>query len=233
MKKILTILCILLLATTVSAATLKGSIYDTSLNLEKDVLIEVGQQKFLSKDGSYQFTLDEGTYELISRKGLTEIKEDVVVKGDMVYDVFLLADFKDEDQLWKETDDDLFADAPTEEKWPLWKYILGGLIAAWALIRFGKARVKYGSLGKFKKQIKQEQKKTVAEHKRDIANEPSYVEKAFEIIKKHDGRISQEQLRKEMLPLSEAKISLIVTELEHTNKVVKVKKGRGNVILVK
>jgi uncharacterized membrane protein len=36
-----------------------------------------------------------------------------------------------------------------------------------------------------------------------------------------------------MLPLSEAKISLIVTELEHTNKVVKVKKGRGNVILVK
>ncbi len=151
----------------------------------------------------------------------------------MVYDVFLLADFKDEDQLWKETDDDLFADAPAEEKWPLWKYIVGGLIAAWALLRFGKARMKYGSLGKFKKKVKAEQKKTVAEHKRDIANEPGYVEKAFEIIKKHDGRISQKQLRKEMLPLSEAKISLIVTELEHANKIVKVKKGRGNVILVK
>jgi uncharacterized membrane protein len=233
MKKIIVLICILLLATTVSAATLKGSIYDTSLDLEKDVLIEINQQKFLSKDGSYQFTLDEGTYELTARKGLTEIKEDVVVKGDMIYDVFLLADFKDEDELWKETDDDLFADAETDEKWPLWKYILGGLIAAWALIRFGKARVKYGSLGKFKKQVKAEQKKTVAEHKRDIANEPSYVEKAFEIIKKHDGRISQKQLRKEMLPLSEAKISLIVTELKHADKVVKVKKGRGNVILVK
>jgi len=234
MKKILIIICILLLATSVSAATLKGSIYDTSLTLEKDVLIEIDQQKFLAKDGTYQFQIDEGTYELTARKGLTEIKEDVVVKGDeVVYDVFLLANFKDEDQLWKETDEDLFADAPTDETWPLWKYIVGGLIAAWALIRFGKARVKYGSLGKFKKQIKAEQKKTVAEHKRDIANEPSYVEKAFEIIKKHDGRISQKQLRKEMLPLSEAKISLIVTELEHANKVVKVKKGRGNVILLK
>ncbi len=81
MKKILFLIMIVVLATTVSAATLKGSIFDTSLQLEKDVLIEVDQQKFLSKDGSYQFTLDEGTYELTALKGLTEIKEDVIVKA--------------------------------------------------------------------------------------------------------------------------------------------------------
>jgi len=234
MRIIFTILCIFLLSTTVSATTLKGSIYNTNLNLEKDVLIEIDQQKFLAKEGTYQFHIDEGTYELTARKGLTEIKEDIVVKGnEVVYDVFLLANFKDEDQLWQETNEDLFADPVTEETWSLWKYILGGLIAAWALIRFGKARIKYGSLGKFKKQIKAEQNKTIKQHKEDLANEPSYVEKALEIIKKHDGRISQKELRKEMLPLSEAKISLIVTELEHRNVVEKIKKGRGNVILLK
>ncbi len=36
-----------------------------------------------------------------------------------------------------------------------------------------------------------------------------------------------------MLDLSEAKISLILTELEHKGKVEKIKKGRGNVILLK
>jgi len=40
-------------------------------------------------------------------------------------------------------------------------------------------------------------------------------------------------LRKEMLYLSEAKISLILTELEHKGKIEKIKKGRGNVIVVR
>ena len=36
-----------------------------------------------------------------------------------------------------------------------------------------------------------------------------------------------------MLDLSEAKISLILTELEHKGQIEKVKKGRGNVIILK
>ena len=41
------------------------------------------------------------------------------------------------------------------------------------------------------------------------------------------------ELRKEMLYLSEAKVSLIVTELEHKGLVEKIKKGRGNVLILK
>ena len=36
-----------------------------------------------------------------------------------------------------------------------------------------------------------------------------------------------------MMDLSESKISLILTELEHKGKIEKVKRGRGNVILLK
>jgi len=63
--------------------------------------------------------------------------------------------------------------------------------------------------------------------------EPQYLDQAVEIIKKHDGRITQKELRQEMMHLSESKVSLIVTELEHKNQVEKIKKGRGNVIILK
>ena len=52
------------------------------------------------------------------------------------------------------------------------------------------------------------------------------------IIKRHGGRATQKELRRE-LPLSEAKISLLLTELEHRKKIEKIKKGRGNVVVLK
>ncbi|MBW2964939.1 hypothetical protein KY363_05780 [Candidatus Woesearchaeota archaeon] len=52
------------------------------------------------------------------------------------------------------------------------------------------------------------------------------------VIEREGGRVTQKELRKEF-PLSEAKISLMVSELEHKGLVKKVKKGRGNIILLK
>ena len=64
-------------------------------------------------------------------------------------------------------------------------------------------------------------------------SEPSYLDETIEIINKHGGRIYQKELRKEMLYLSESKISLILTELEHKGKIEKIKKGMGNAIILK
>src|SRR3989344_2647515 len=61
----------------------------------------------------------------------------------------------------------------------------------------------------------------------------SLEEESSRKTKKHDGRINQKELRKEMLYLSEAKVSLIVTELEHKGMIEKIKKGRGNVLILK
>ena len=99
--------------------------------------------------------------------------------------------------------------------------------------QYYRVRKKYGPLHLFRKKIKQETAKSMEEHITDLAKEPGYIEKTLEIIKNHDGRISQKELRKEMMYLSEAKISLILTELEHKGKIEKIKKGRGNVVIAK
>ena len=231
-------LLLLLIVPLVSAATLKGSIYDENLDLAKDVLVEVNtqpQQKYLAKTGSYSFDLPPGKYTLTAKNDQYTVTESVEIHsptGEYIFDLFLLPDFVEEDELWQETEQDLPLD--TEEKTiPLWSKVIAGIIFAALLGRIIYTRKKYGSLWLFRKKIKAESKKTLEQHKEELAQEPGSLDQALEIIKKHDGRISQKELRKEMMYLSEAKVSLIVTELEHKGKVEKIKKGRGNVLILK
>ena len=57
------------------------------------------------------------------------------------------------------------------------------------------------------------------------------IDLVISIIKKHQGRINQLDLRDE-LPFSEAKVSLIIKELEHKGILEKIKKGRGNILVL-
>ena len=54
----------------------------------------------------------------------------------------------------------------------------------------------------------------------------------LDFIKKQGGRTTQKEIRKNF-PMSEAKISLIITELEHRGKIEKIKRGRSNIIILK
>lgn len=219
-------------------ATLKGTVYNEQLDIEENVLVEIDTvpvQKYLAQDGTYDFKLSKGSYTLTARKGSNIITEDVEVieEGEFVFDLFLLPDFVDEDELWNDTDEQLFTEEELVEGNRSWTYFVAGAVFLFALWRIYRARKKYGSLRMFRKKHQEESRKTIEQHKEEIAQKPGYLDEVLEVIKKHDGRISQIQLRREMLHLSEAKISLIVTELEHKGKIEKVKKGRGNVILLK
>jgi uncharacterized membrane protein len=233
MKTILSIFLIILLSSTVFAATLEGSIYNSHLELEKDVLVEIStlpSQKYLSKDGTYSFDLSPGKYTLTATKGFNDITEIIEINVDskFVIDLFLLPDLVEETELWKSTNEPLFSESEeeTQEKTPWYSYLIGGIIVIYALSKFGKARMKYGNVKQFRKKVKEESLKTVE-------NNPEYLDQVLEIIKKHGGRIKQKTLRRELLHLSEAKVSLIVSELEHKGKIEKFKKGRGNIILIK
>jgi len=232
----------------VLAATLKGTVYNSNLDPEKNVLLEVNSipiQKFLSVDGKFSFELSPGNYVISAKKvdtislAETEIipemstTDDVIIvnDGEFVYDLFLLPDLSAEEELLQESNQNLLADF--EESPYNWAYIVAGILFIITLIRVYRARRKYGPLNLFRRKIRIEANKTLEQHKQELAEEPEYVDKALEIIKKHDGRINQKELRKEMLYLSEAKISLILTELEHKGKIEKIKKGRGNVIILK
>ena len=239
MKHKLTLfLFLLLIIPLASAATLKGSIYDENLDTAQDVLVEINtvpQQKYLAKTGSYSFDLPPGKYTLTAKDVqylITEQVEITSAQGEYLLDLFLLPDFVEEDELWQETQEELPLD--TEEKSiSAWSWIIAGIIFAILLGRIIYTRKKYGSLWLFRKRIKAESKKTLEQHKEELSQEPGYLDQALEIIKKHDGRINQKELRKEMMYLSEAKVSLIVTELEHKEKIEKIKKGRGNVLILK
>lgn len=218
----------------VTATTLQGTIYNTYLEPETDVLVEINtvpEQRLLARTGTYQFDVSPGTYTLTAQKEDTIITEEVTIstEGTFVYDLFLLPDFTDEEDLWYDTTEELLEE---EQQFP-WQYLVVGTILLLLAYRFYRARKKYGPLFAFRKKIKAEAAKTIEQHKEELAQEPGYIEKAVEIIKKHDGRITQKELRKEMLYLSEAKISLILTELEHKGRIEKIKKGRGNVIVLR
>lgn len=241
-KLALIVLISLILSISIQAATLKGSIYNTNLNTESNVLVEINTipaQKYLSKEGTYSFELPPGKYLLTAKTDLLETQEniEVVKEGTFVYDLFLTQNLADEEELWNETTNNYLPPAEltteTNENTPWWSYLIATIIFLFALYRIYKARQKYGPLKLFRKQIKEESKKTTEEITQELINDPSSIDKALEIIKKHEGRISQKELRKEMLYLSEAKVSLILTELEHKQKIEKIKKGRGNVIILK
>jgi len=229
----------LLVLPSISAATIQGAIYNSNLNIETNVLLEVNTtpaQKYLSRNGQYSFNLPNGIYQLTATKGLLKTTEEVIIQEDgiFLYDLFLLPSLDDEEELWQDTNQQYFNENDLDETdIPWWSWVIGGLIAAYAIVRFYRARKKYGPLGVFRKRIKDDAKKSVEEHKAELAREPGYIEKTIEIINKHDGRISQKELRKELAYLSEAKVSLIITELEHKGKVEKIKKGRSNVIILK
>lgn len=229
MNKLVIILIVLLILPLTQAATLKGSIYDSNLNLEKDVLIEIStipEQKYLSKDGTYTFQLPVGEYELSARKGLKDIVEKVKIEqeGEFVLDLFLLPDANEEEYLWQDTEEDLFPEDESQ-KYETWRYLAAGIIILLLAIRFFKIRKKYGSIKEFRKKVQ--------ESKEIKENDQEQLEEVLNIIKKHEGRIKQKILRKELLHWSEAKISLIVTELEHKGRIEKIKKGRGNVLILK
>lgn len=229
------LLALLVSLTLVQAATLKGTIYSDQLQPVTNALIEINSfptQRYLARDGTYIFEIPPGKYVLTTQKEAIISTEEleITVDGVYVYDLFLLPDFTDEEDLWNDTEQQLFEEEPGL-KW--WQYLGIFLVIGFALYRIIRARQKYGSLRLFRKRMNVEQHKTIEQHQQELAQEPGYVEKALEIITQHDGRISQKELRKEMLYLSEAKVSLIVTELEHKGRIEKIKKGRGNVIILK
>ncbi len=222
MKKILIIYLILLLSLPlVQAATIQGTIYDIDLHKVQNVLVEVNSQplqKTLAKDGTYHFDVPIGTYEITVKSGKnfneTVTTEQAEVKQEGIFTVDLFIFPKDEEldinlTSNPETDLSVFS-MQTKGSWiVLIIIILVGMgIIVWAIQRRKKKPIQTT----------------------ETSEEPG-LERVLEIIKQ-EKRISQRDLRKQ-LPFSEAKVSLIITELEAKGKIQRIKKGRGNIILLR
>lgn len=222
MKKlfIISISLILLITTIATAAEIKGTIYDSSLNPIKNIIVEISTeptQKQLVKDGSYSFQVQEGTYILTARTTESKIltQENITIKneGEFNLDLFVFENTDELEQILIDTNNITVEESLSYTIWIV--LIVMGLVLLIVAYFLKKKQHKPSS-------------ETEIEHK------PSQddLNKILTIIKNEGGRTTQKEIRKHF-PLSEAKISLMITELEHKNKIEKIKKGRTNVLILK
>jgi uncharacterized membrane protein len=209
------------------AATVYGTIYDWStLEPLKDCIIAVNStpaQQLISKDGNYSFQLPMGSYAITSKyyennSLLLESMDNVSVISDGSYlmDIIMFPAIDLGEQLFNETDPNL------DEQYLFtnqddWLSIVFFSIALTAVILLAASKIR----------ARKEKPGPIEEKPSRLSKEAKQV---LEIIQK-ENRTTQKELRKK-LPWSEAKVSLIVADLEERGLIKKIKKGRGNILKI-
>lgn len=210
---------ILLNLSSVYAVKIHGTIYNMDLNIARNTVLKINtvpEQTYVSKDGLYSFTVPNGdyiitaAYQLNYKKYNVEQKITVKEEGDYVLDLILFPDISEEEDILNE---EINLGDPYEEGVSiLWYLGILAVILVTALTLY---------------LIKLKPKK-----KPEIKIENDLTEEVVKFIKEQGGRVTQKDIRKKF-PMSEAKISLVITELEHKGIIEKIKKGRGNIIILK
>ena len=245
MRRIILLLMIMLvMPQAVKAATIHGGAYDGSFNLITNVQFNINTtpaQSHVSKNGLYFFFALPGTYEISAEK---KYGNNTLYYTKKVVDITKDGEYNIDVVLEKVSDIDLEEDDPNKDMGTYWLILgaIGLIIAAVALLLMFQRRKNVKNVPPVIKEkevvdapkdvIEPEkvpaQKAEPEKNEEDAAN----LEKILSIIKKEGGRATQKEIRKQM-PLSEAKVSLIIAQLEHEGKVTKIKKGRGNIICLK
>ena len=260
---IIFILSFFLISNSVYGAVISGNIYDFSFNLVENTIVEINtepRQVIVSQDGSYEFQVSPGNYVITARKnGLVSVDNlSVVQEGYFRYDIILLPSFKD-DYVLVDALDDVISDSSGLDQFTeiveddLKELLLYFMVSFFALV--------FGLIFAFRKKIRlffrrivlNNHKKnklietetinvvdpnnvtkheSVPESSNVLENSSDDIDKVINFIKSENGRSTQKDIRKN-IPLSEAKISLLISELEHDGKIKKFKKGRSNVIVLK
>ena len=211
-----------------SAATIYGTVYDLSLNKANNARVEVNsvpKQLMVAQNGTYSFNVPNGAYTIKAQqiqKGtiIASVQENITIKqsGSYVIDLILFPDIE-------EGVEDAGIDVNEVEG------LDNNFSAVVITIIFLIAALAY-FIHKKRKQKKELLRGEKEEHKQNNIIKGKEIERIIELLKKEDGRATQKEIRKE-IPLSEAKISLMIAELDHKGIVEKIKKGRGNIIILK
>jgi len=222
---------LILLSSLAHAAVIQGNIYDLDFKKVGNVLISINtvpKQVFIAENGSYKVEVPTGSYVLEAKEAKNDLylQTNVNVKdeGEFNLDLILIPSLEEINYLDEyENIADLEINAPAKTNWTIIIALILSAIVAISII-----------LVIFKKSKKENKESKLGEKadKEPESREKNDVERALKIIKSEGGRITQKDLREKLGDMSEAKASLLITELEHKNKVKRIKKGRGNVIIL-
>jgi len=227
------ILLMLVFAGIANAATIHGTIYDLSLNKVSNARVEINtlpKQVMVAQNGSYSFNVPYGFYTIkaqIVQKNtvLASVQENITIRqdGNYVLDLILFPDVEEGiEEIGIDVGDDVVGNA---------KGNIGYSVLTFAFILIVMSIVAFYYIKKIRPRKKEPERITV---QKEEAEEPEDdgLSQLVKIIKNEGGRATQKEIRKQ-IPLSEAKISLMIAELEHKGIVEKIKKGRGNIIILK
>ena len=217
MQKLIALVAVLtLLPSLVLAATIHGTVYNWKtldpLNGSVVTINTVPQQTAVAKP-SYTFNVPNGDYEITATDTKTGYvaKETLKVSQDGDFTVDLLLTLPEAD-LPEEPD----VETPTDFEGTNTIIIAAVVLALIYLIY-----TFYNRPSAQTAQPSQMQPLALGEDLR----------KALKIIQDANGRITQKDLRMKM-PYSEAKVSLILDDLENRKLIKRFKKGRGNIIRI-
>ncbi len=219
---------------TTLAAVISGSTYDLYLNKIDDVKVTIDtspRQTMIAKDSEYSFEVGMGEYRITAEKYRegellykTEENISVIDDGNYVIDLILFPNFDEEEDIISEASNiDIPVDQDQEDKKNhdnlILIIVLCVLVIVFLVASIPRARNREDSHEEVKVSL-------------DHAGLDDYSRQVVEAIKEHGGRATQKDVRKK-IPLSEAKVSLIISELESKGVIEKIKKGRGNIIILK
>ncbi len=240
MKKLICIIAIILIfiifySNNTNAAVVKGTIYGPDFEVLNNAILTVNTQPaqlFISTDGKYQFNLVPGTYIIEARQLEDDLelfsKEEIIItkgEGEFIVD-FILLPSTEEDPFFDEFPS--FDDVNIKEKNNNATIIvIFVIIIIVVIILYLKKKPFLKKEVKHKEETKEEKQKKEVQHE-ELSDD---LKNLIEILKKKEGRITQKELRKE-IPFSEAKVSLMVAELEEKGIIKKIKRGRGNIIIL-
>ncbi|MDP3917489.1 MAG: hypothetical protein Q8Q42_04370 [Nanoarchaeota archaeon] len=200
-------------------ATVHGIVYNIFLEELDKAIITVNtepEQIIISQNGEYSFKVRPGNYIVTvtynEENNMYELTENLKITepGDYRIDLILIPELDDQNNEGEEFN---VYEEPKKDK-PV-KTFIAAIIAMIIIILYF-----YSSKKHFIKD---------KELKSELENE---IDKVIKFIKQHNGMVTQKEIRKNF-PSSEAKISLMITELESKGIVKRIKRGRGNIIILK
>jgi len=214
-------------------ARVHGTVYYWfTLEPLENSIVEVNtipKQRTVAVNGEYSFNLPQGNYTITASYWKDNVllyyaEENLTILGiggDYIVDLIALPTFEDNEI---QEDNDLVPIIDTNETDNIW-FLLAVAVAV------GIAAVTMFYYLRIRPKKKPTQVKAFEAPPIKVVGLPEDLQEVIEKIRESDGRISQLELRKK-LPYSEAKISLMLTDLESRGLIRKIKKGRGNIIIL-
>lgn len=236
---IITILLLFIITlNTAHAAELSGVVYTKDLELAKFSLLTINTtpaQRIILDDGKYKISLDPGVYFIHTslNDGRNTYEDNATLKiaddGSYTYDFILFSTTQLQLQELPSIDNITTTDTQNTTAQPYLLLILGILTLAiiigiiTSIVLF----LKRNNNGPLEIDAKSKTKNTTEKQPLN-----SDLQSILTFITEEGGRTTQKDLRRN-IPCSEAKMSMMLTELEHKGKIERIKKGRANLIILK